>query len=194
MNRLSMFQRKVFMFSKSLMALAVAGAMFSGSAFAVPSPPPSITGNMVHDPADPSVYTGTFLAAAINNLYNVTFPTGAYSLYANISASSYANTGFIVTGATFDGAAFDLDSSYSKTVRGIKSTNSSWSYTLDNITSGAHHVTVTGNPLSSGAAGTLNVSVSAVPEPASIAMMLAGLALVGGLQFRGKNKTAQLAG
>ena len=182
------------MFSKSLMALAVAGVMASGSAFAVAPAPPSITINMVQDSADPTVYTGSFFASAITNLYNVTFPTGAYSLYANISASSYANTGFIVTGATFDGTSFDLDSSYSKTVKGIKSTNSSWSYTLDNITSGSHNVKVTGTPLSTGAGGTFNVSVSAVPEPATITMMLAGLALVGGLQLRGKKKTSQLAG
>jgi hypothetical protein len=181
------------MFSKSLLALAVAGAMVSGAAFAA-VPPTQIV--MTQDPSDPTTYTGSFFATAANNVYNVTFPTGAYNLFTTITASHYKTTGFDVTGATFDGLSFTPELNTTTPIRNSTQTITVdyWTYSADNITAGLHSVVVTGVPYSGSGAGLFNVSVSAVPEPGTISMMLAGLALVGGLQLRRKNKNTALAG
>ena len=181
------------MFSKSLMALAVAGAMFSGSTFAVPV-------TMTVNPTDATTYSGSFNANLNTNTYEITFPTGAFSLFAVVAASHYNSTGYNVTSVTFDGHSFNPDINTSN-ASGTR-TQDSWSYDLETITPGAHTVIVKGiaSPTNGFATGSFVVStaplgvLAPVPEPATITMMLAGLALVGGLQLRGKKKTSQLAG
>ena len=185
--------RKMFMFSKSMMALAVAGAMFTGSAF-------STTVSMTANPGDPTTYSGSFNATLATNTYQITFPTGAFSLFAVVSASHYNTSGYNVNSVTFDGHSFHPDTNTSN-ANGSR-TNDSWSYESETITPGVHTVIVKGIPYATNgiARGSFVVStqplgvLAPVPEPAAIAMMLAGLALLGGLQLRSKNKASQLAG
>lgn len=171
------------MFSKSLMALAVAGAMFSGSAFAVVAPTPISLTNI----SGTNDYTGSFSVNSGNDIFSINFPSGLSNLTAGIV--SIAFPGFYTpTSVIFDTTY--LSPTHSSNPPFFQS----WSYNLNNIASGVHTLTVTGTGAMSGFGGVQFTNIPAVPEPSTIAMMLAGLALVGGLQLRGKNKTSQLAG
>ena len=188
------------MFSKSLLTLAVAGVMFSGSAFAVTTLPVP----MIVNDGDPTTYTGSFNANLDENTFSFTFPTGAYNLFAVVDASHYASFGYNVSSVTFDGKLFTAD--LNKTNSDGSRSSDSWSYELATISPVTHYVVVKGTPyatngyasgefvVSSKPLGVLAPPVSPVPEPGTITMMLAGLALVGGLQLRRKNKASQLAG
>ena len=167
------------MFSKSLMALAVAGVMASGSALAVTTPTPitltSLGGNS---------YTGSFSASATEDNFSITFPTGLSNFTSALIA--FTLPGFYTpTAVTFDNHSFTKATPIAPYL-------TAWNYNLNNITAGTYNIKVTG--AGGGSATGFVQFTTAVPEPATITMMLAGLALVGGLQLRGKKKTSQLAG
>ena len=181
------------MFSKSLLVLALFGFVASASA---------VTSTLVldNDLIDSSTWSKDFNPTAENNIYNIVFPSGVSNLDASVSATRFASVGYDVTSVTFDGVMFVANVNLKSASR----SQDYWSFALENITSGPHTLVVNGIRYGNGQAyGSIVISntplgvlspVSPVPEPASIAMMLAGLAMVGGLQLRRKNTASRLAG
>lgn len=181
------------MIQKTLLALAVAGFMASGSAFAQTTIP------ITTDPAT-GISTGSF--GGSSGTRNYTFEimgTGLFDFTAAVYSLNTISPGFSITNATFDTNSFTQ--SLNTPATGVWAPGFNlWNYSATNITAGTHTLSVTGTGTTAGALGGFQFTsapivsaVPAVPEPATITMMLAGLALVGGMQLRRKKKL-ELAG
>ena len=179
------------MIQKTLLALAVAAVMASGSAFAQTTIP------IATDPLT-GISTGGF--GAVVGTRNYTFEimgTGLFDFTAAVYSQNTFNPGFSITNATFDTNSFTQSLNTPAIGTYFPGVNL-WTYSATNISAGTHTLSVTGTGTNiSGGLGALQFTsapiVAAVPEPATITMMLAGLALVGGIQLRRKKKL-ELAG
>ena len=168
------------MFSKSLLVLAAASAIFSGSSFAAPTP---IILNKILSTATEDTYTGAFEASVIADTFSIKFPSGISNLTSALVVFTLPGL-YSASNVTFAGNSFTKSNPLSYLTV--------WNYTLNNIHSGTYNIKVTGSGLGT-ALGAIQF-ITAVPEPASIALMLAGLVMVGGLQLRRKNTASRLAG
>ncbi|MDO9280009.1 MAG: FxDxF family PEP-CTERM protein [Polaromonas sp.] len=180
------------MIQKTLLALAVAGVMASGSAFAQSAPLYIAT---LLNPSN-GVTSGSFseLTGAGTSVYNFSVgSSGLLDFNALFVSQVPMLSSYTLTNVAFDSNNFTKQ--YGNDFTSV------WSYSGTNISAGAHTLTLTSTgTLASGAStvGMINFTstptiVTPVPEPATITMMLAGLALVGGMQLRRKKKL-ELAG
>jgi len=173
------------MIQKTLLALAVAGVMTSGSAFAQSSSFQSSQSSpnyLLTQTNSTGVTTGSFSALTGTNdyLFGIGTGTGVYDLSATAFFLSPS-----ITDVKIDG------NNFTQTV--ATSGLSIWNYSATNITAGQHTLSLTNSSSVVSSAVLQYTSVAPVPEPATITMMLAGLALVGGMQLRRKKKL-ELAG
>ncbi len=180
------------MIQKTLLALAVAGVMASGSAFAQNAPLVMVTQSTPYS----GITTGSFSAATQAGTADYSFSVGTTG---QIDFSAlFLSTVSVPGGYSLTNVAFDSNN-FTKLFSSNSGTNSysAWSYSGTNISAGTHTLTLTSTGSSSLGNNTGSIQftsiVAAVPEPATITMMLAGLALVGGMQLRRKKKL-ELAG
>ena len=131
-----------------------------------------------------SIIAASMLALGAAGSYAQSFAGGASSTFtfgASAGASVTASVTSVLTGAlgfaissvTFDGMPF----SFTSTPIG-SSVFEQYTFAESGLTAGTHTIAVTGAG-SSGSMYTGNVVISAVPEPGSYAMLLAGLGMVG---------------
>lgn len=113
--------------------------------------------------------------------------------YIYVQANTVLSQGYDVSGVSIDGTAFTPSNNTTSTVwqgpvgnRVAKiNSNDLWEYTADaGLTQGLHTISVTGTRYgsSNGFSGQVTITaspVAPVPEPATVAMMLAGLGVVG---------------
>ena len=133
---------------------------------------------LVPSPNTPNEYTAAFGGNATVNTFelDLTKFNAASDFFGQVQANFTGNTGYNVTGVTFDGISFDAITNTS----GKKGADY-WTLDLATLTASVHQIVVTGTPLSTspGFVGSLSLNVSAVPEPETYAMMMAGMGLVG---------------
>ena len=166
--------------------------MASGSAFAQPAIPIVIATDSLT-----GISTGSFGGGS--GTRNYTFDivgTGLFDFTAAVYSQNTQTPSYTITNATFDTNSFTQ--SLNTPATGLYAPGFNlWNYSATNITAGTHTLSVTGTGTTAGALGGFQFTsapiVAAVPEPATITMMLAGLALVGGMQLRRKKKL-ELAG
>lgn len=147
-----------------------------------------------------NVYAADFSAFAGTNTYTVDFSalTGLTNFSGIVTANTRGFIGYNVTNVTFDGLSFNptVNTSSANASR----TNDLWELDLSNVTSTSHTMVITGTANGGSTAGfsgsleitntplTPLVQVTAVPEPESYAMLLAGLGLMGAIARR-RNKS-----
>jgi hypothetical protein len=132
-------------------------------------------------PGESSVYFGNSSTkkGAINDQFTFTIPNGSVSGFVG-SIALMKNFDVILKSVTLDGLAL-----YRQDLTGYEE---KWSLVDTLLTKGTHVIAITGSWGSKGGSysGTLNFS-PAVPEPATWAMMISGLALVGAMQRSRRN-------
>jgi hypothetical protein len=166
-----------------LKSIALAAALVASSACSFAATSISLAAGPV-----PNSFAGSFSGSAAVNTF--TLDLTGYSNITDLGSVISANvvgTGYDITGATFDGIAYTV----------VQDVNALPYFSFDirtyfpgPVSSTIHTITITGN--STGGQGfTGNVGIlTAVPEPESYAMLLAGLGLMGGIARRRNNKAA----
>ncbi|NGZ88400.1 FxDxF family PEP-CTERM protein [Duganella aceris] len=153
----------------------LAAALLISSAVASANTPINLT------PVTTTSYSADFTGSAAVNTFDLdltNFAT-ATDFFAQISANFTGVSGYNVTGVTLDGAAFTPVVNNSRA--------DYWTFDLTSLTSTVHHLVVTGTPMGGAFVGSLDLNVTAVPEPETYGMMLVGLGLVGAIARR-RNK------
>lgn len=176
---------------KSLIAATAMIAAASAS-FATSATPIVLTATTTTTSTD---YSGSFGGNAATNVFSfdLTGLSGGNDLYAQVSANYTLTGGYNITNVTFDGQQIDAIIN----INGSKNGADLWEYNFGGLTAAPHELIVTGFAKgtsivgftgSVGISNTPFVSVSAVPEPESYALMLAGLGVMGAIARR-RNKS-----
>ncbi len=156
-------------FAKSALAVAVLG-MSSVAAQAATA--------IVLTPINSTTFAGSFGGNLFVNEFtlDLTGLSGVTELNAFVTAN-FAGAGYDVTGVTFDGNLFTPVIDFTiPNVMGVDV----WQYLVPTVSNTVHSIVVTGHSVGGSTVGfTGSVSVTAVPEPETYALLLAGLGVVG---------------
>nr|WP_316643871.1 FxDxF family PEP-CTERM protein [uncultured Roseateles sp.] len=122
-----------------------------------------------------NIWSGVFEGNAASNLFSLDLSTFAsvIAVEGAVSANVTFGSGYNVTSVLFDGQSlYTADINTSK--------KDQWSLDLGSVTPTLHTIQVDGFSLNGGKfTASVGVQVTAVPEPETYALMLAGLAAVG---------------
>jgi PEP-CTERM motif len=161
---------------------ALAAALLTGAASAATP----ITLNF----DSPTTLSGSFAASATGSntfLLDLSFLSGSYTniqMLSSINAGFTGGSGYDVTSVTIDGNPYTPVVNFSSP--GFFGADL-WVGTAA-LSAAAHTIVVTGNWIGGdvpvGFTGSLSLTAQPVPEPESYALMLAGLAAIGGLVRR----------
>jgi hypothetical protein len=155
----------------------IAAALLTASAFA------SASTSIVLQNQGGNIWSAAFEGASSSNVFTLDLSTFASvtALESAVTANVTFGSGYNVTKVTFDGLTVytaDVDTE----------TTDSWSLDLGSVTTTLHTITVEGVSLNSGKfTGSVGVQVTAVPEPETYALMLAGLGAVAFVARRRKS-------
>lgn len=141
---------------------------------------------IVLSPVNPTTFAGSFGGNQNINEFTLDL-TGMPGLVTELNGfvtANFAGAGYDVTGVTFDGNLFTPVIDF--TIPGVMGVDV-WQYLVPTVTNTVHTIIVTGKAIGGSTVGfTGSISVSAVPEPSTYALLLAGLGAVGFVASRRK--------
>jgi hypothetical protein len=156
-------------FAKSALAVAALGLSAVAAQAATP---------IVLTPVSPTTFAGSFSGNASVNTF--TLDLSGMSTVTELNGfvtANFAGAGYDVTGVTFDGNLFTPVVDF--TIPGVMGVDV-WQYLVPTVSNTLHTIVVTGNAIGGSTVGfTGSISVTAVPEPETYALLLAGLGVVG---------------
>jgi hypothetical protein len=175
----------------SKLAIAIVGAL----TMAAPSYAQSATGpGTAYNNFVSAAGTGTFgnngsLTGAFTNVFTfvVTSRGIVASDFSNTTPRDGSSTDIDFTSATLTGNG--MTTSYTKLVGEPTSLTEVWDITPFEIGAGTYTLTINGTAFGSKATYAGNFNVAAVPEPATWAMMIGGIGMVGGAMRRRRVST-----
>lgn len=166
----------------NLKSTILTAALLIASAVASASTPITLTPSAT----TANAYSAAFSGAAASNTFDLDLSgfSGVSNFVGQVSANFTGGSGYDVTGVTLDGASFLplLNSTFGNTGADY------WLLLLPTLSATVHQIVVSGTPMANtqGFVGSLSLSVIAVPEPETYAMLIAGLGLVGFMARRRK--------
>jgi hypothetical protein len=142
---------------------------------------------IVLSPINPTTFAGSFSGNSAVNTFTLDLSSmpGLVTELNGFVTANFAGVGYDVTGVTFDGNLFSPVINF--TLPGVMGVDV-WQYLVPTVSNSVHTIVVTGNAIGGSTVGfTGSIAVTAVPEPTTYALLLAGLGVVGFVASRRKS-------